>query len=127
MSIKKYKKRENQVITGIQLTLDTGGFDYKKWGGNQRCKAGDWIVNSDGDCYTVDQESFAKTYTEVAPGQYLKTATIWAEQVETAGFVDTKEGRSAYKPGDYIAYNNEDCTDSYAITKEKFAQKYRED
>lgn len=124
MGLKQYKKKDQQIVIGVQLMLDTEGFDYKKWGSSQHCKAGDWLVNNAGECYTVDQESFEQTYREIGQGQYIKTAPVWAEQVNTAGFVETKEGKTAYQAGDYIACNNEDGTDSYAISQEKFEQTY---
>lgn len=126
MYLKKYKKIDQQIVAAVQLNLETEGFGYIKWGGKQRCKAGDWLVNNDGECYTVEQESFEQTYTEVAPGQFLKTAPIWAKQAKESGFVSTKEGRTAYEANDYIASNNEDGTDAYAIKKEKFERMYEE-
>lgn len=126
MSLKKYKKKKPQIVTGVQLKLDTKGFNYIKWGGEQFCKPGDWLVNNQGECYTVDQESFELTYSEVAPGQYIKTAPIWAKQTDTAGLISTKEGKSAYKAGDYITCNNADGTDTYTIPKDQFEKTYSE-
>jgi len=124
MKRKQYKKAESQIVTGVQLSLETSGFCYTKWGGEQHCKAGDWLINNSGECYTVDQESFAKTYTEIAPGQFAKTAPIWAGQAEKDGFVKTKEGKTAYHAGDYLVSNNKDGTDAYAISQEKFEKAY---
>ena len=42
----KYVKRSDQVVVAVQLALETTGFTYRKWGGVQTCKAGDWIVNN---------------------------------------------------------------------------------
>ena len=126
MNYKKYKKKSPQIVTGVQLALETEGFDYEKWGGKQHCKPGDWLVNNDGECYTVDQESFSNTYVQVAPGQYIKSAPIWAAQAEEPGTVTTKEGSSAYAAGDYITCNNEDGTDTYTIPKAKFEKTYIE-
>ena len=126
MQYKKYKKKSPQIVTGVQLSLVTEGFDYEKWGGKQHCKAGDWLVNNDGECYTVDQESFANTYVQVAPGQFIKSTPIWATQAEESGSVRTKEGKSEYVAGDYITCNNEDGTDTYTIPKAKFETTYIE-
>lgn len=124
MSRKKYKIIDQQIVTGVQLTLETSGFNYTKWGSEQHCKAGDWLINNDGECYTVDQKSFANTYTKIAPGQFIKTAPIWAKKAATAGFVKTKEGKTAYLAGDYLVSNNEDGTDAYAIAQAKFEKTY---
>ena len=89
---RKYKKKPTSFITAVQLDLDTEGFTYNKWGGKQVCKKGDWLVNNNGDTYTVAEESFAKTYKFVSPGVYVKSAPVWAEVAEKAGNIKTKEG-----------------------------------
>ncbi len=119
-----YKKKQNQIITAVQLDLDTSGFTFHKWGGEQQCRAGDWLVNSDDDCYTVTNLSFQKTYTRVSPGRYLKHATVKAKQALTAGSVKTQEGQTSYQAGDYIVKNTEDESDSYAVAKDPFNRLY---
>lgn len=57
-------------MVAFQLDLDTDGFTYRKWGAEQRCKRGDWLVDNGGDCYTVGAEAFARTYRRVSPGAY---------------------------------------------------------
>ena len=52
----QYRKRPDRFVLAVRLDLDTPGFAYRKWDGEQRCKAGDWIVDNDGDVYTVDQD-----------------------------------------------------------------------
>ena len=121
---RKYKKKPTSFITAVQLDLDTEGFVYNKWGEKQVCKRGDWIVDNNGDTYTVSQESFAKTYERVSPGVYVKSAPVWAEVADKAGKVKTKEGETAYEAGDYLLYNNEDGTDAYAMSAEKFKSMY---
>ena len=58
---RKYKKKPTSFVTAVRLDLDTKGFVYNKWGGEQVCKRGDWLVNNNGDTYTVSRGSFAKT------------------------------------------------------------------
>jgi hypothetical protein len=120
----KYKKKPTAFVTAVQLDLDTEGFRYNKWGGKQVCKRGDWLVDNNGDKYTVSQEAFAKTYQRLSPGVYLKTAPVWAEVAENAGKVKTQEGETAYKAGDYLVYNNEDGTGAYAVSADKFESMY---
>jgi len=62
MERKCYRKKVNQVIAAVQLKLDTTGIIYRKWGDNQLCKPNDWIVDNSGEVYTIDNESFEKTY-----------------------------------------------------------------
>jgi hypothetical protein len=120
----RYHKRANRPVVAVRVELDTDGFGYRKWGGEQRCKRGDWIVDNEGDVYTVDAEVFARTYRAVGPGQYLKTTSVWAEVAAAGGSVMTKEGVSHYAPGDYLVYNNEDGTDAYCMSAAKFEAMY---
>ena len=124
MTRMRYRKKADQAVIAVQLGLDTDGFSYQKWGAEQRCKQGDWLVNNNGDIYTIDQQVFTNTYRQINPGAYVKTTTVWAEVVEKEGSVKTKEGESHYKPGDYLVFNNEDGTDTYCISAEKFEAMY---
>lgn len=124
---RRYRKKADQFVVAVRLRLDTAGFTYRKWGGEQRCKPGDWLVDNQGDVYTVDGEAFAKTYRRVSPGIYVKTTPIWAEVAALPGSVPTKEGRSHYGAGDYLVYNNPDGTDAYCITAAKFEAMYELD
>lgn len=121
---RKYQKRADQLVTAVRLDLDTEGFTYKKWGGNQRCKRGDWLVDNHGDLYTVDGEVFARTYREVETGRYVKTTPVWAEKAPSDGQIQTREGVTQFKAGDYLVSNNEDGSDAYAITPGKFDAMY---
>ena len=101
----KYVKRPSQTVAAVQLDLDTKGFTYRKWGSLQRCKARDWIVDNEGDVYTVDRLSFGRTYRQVRPGAYVKITPVWAEKADEAGRVKTKEGSTGYRRGDYLVFN----------------------
>ena len=63
---RRYRKKTTSSVTAVHLDLDTTGFTYRKWGAEQRCKQGDWIVDNDGDVYTVDADVFARTYRRVS-------------------------------------------------------------
>ena len=121
---RKYRKKEKQVVHAVCLDLDTDGFTYRKWGGQQRCKPKDWIVDNDGDVYTVDADTFARTYRHVSAGAYEKIAPVWAEQADSAGQVPTKEGATTYAAGDYLVSNEEDGGDAYAVSRAKFEDMY---
>lgn len=120
----KYVKRPNQWVTAVQLALKTKGFTYKKWGAVQRCKAGDWIVANRRDFYTVDRESFRRTYRRVSPGVYLKKTPVWAEVAAAAGRVKTKEGSTRYRRGYYLVFNHRNGADGYAMSPESFKRMY---
>jgi hypothetical protein len=123
----RYRRKPDQAVSAICLSLDFDGLSYRKWGNEQRAKVGDWLLDNAGDVYTVDAQSFARTYREVGPGRWVKTTPIWAEQAAQAGSVPTKEGRTDYQAGDWLVSNNADGSDSYAISAAKFEQLYEPD
>lgn len=121
---RKYVRRPGNPIIAVQLNLDTPGLTYRKWGSTQTCKPGDWIVDNQGEVYSVDRESFARTYQAVSPGLYRKTAPVWAERMDTAGTIATKEGVTHYEAGWYLVFNEEDGSDGYAVSEAKFQGLY---
>lgn len=123
----RYRKRLDQFVVAVQLNLVTPGFTYHKWGAEQRCKAGDWLVDNAGDTYTVDADVFARTYRAVGEGRYVKSTPVWAKVAQDAGSVRTKEGKSHYRPGDYLVSNNEDGSDAYCVNRGKFEAMYEID
>ena len=79
------------------------------------------------ETYTIDAAVFAGTYRELSPGVYGKSTSIWAHVAVEAGQVETVEGVSHYEAGDYLVSNNEDGSDAYCISAEKFAEMYELD
>lgn len=127
MTCRRYRPRHDRHVAAVRLDLDTNGFTYRKWGHEQRCKAGDWIVDNDGEVYTVDADSFARTYQAVQRGSYVKITPVWAEQAREPGKVKTKEGYTSYKANDWLVSNYEDGSDTYAIGATKFETLYELD
>jgi hypothetical protein len=122
--LRQYRKKPTSTISAVRLALETEGFTYRKWGGEQRCKAGDWIVDNGSDCYTIDADTFAKTYREVSTGSYVKVQPVWARTAESAGSVRTREGSTDYGAGDYLVSNSADGSDNYAVDKATFESMY---
>ena len=122
--MQQYRRKEETTVTAIRLDLETDGLTYQKWGGTQRAKRGDWLVSNHGDVYTVDADTFARTYHEVSPGLYEKTAIVWARRANEEGAIQTKEGSTAYKPGDYLVFNDAEGKDGYAMKEETFQKLY---
>jgi hypothetical protein len=122
---RKYRKKTDQRVVAVRLALDTDGLVYRKWGGRQVAKRGDWLVDNDGDVYTVASDAFARTYKQLSVGVYLKTSPVWAQIATQPGRVKTKEGLSHYRKGDYIVYNEEDGSDGYCMTAAAFKAMYR--
>jgi hypothetical protein len=124
MSRRKYAKRPSEPVVAVQVDLDIDGFPYRKWGSTQTCKRGDWLVNNNGDTYTVDRDTFARTYRSTGPGTYVKTTPVWAEVASTGGEVRTKEGTTHYLAGDYLVSNESDGGDAYAVARDAFERMY---
>mgnify|MGYP000493816362 CR=1 FL=1 len=120
----RYRRKPDQAVTAICLALEFDGLSYRKWGADQRANKGDWLVEHDGDVYTVAADSFARTYRAVGPGRWLKTTPVWAEVAAQEGSVTTKEGRTQFKTGDWLVSNEADGSDAYAISADKFQQLY---
>ena len=119
-----YRKRADAAVTAVRLDLDTDGLVYRKWGSEQRGKPGDWLVDNDGDVYTVDAASFVSTYERTAPGRYVKRAPVWAERAKEEGEIRTREGVTRHAAGDYLVANDPDGHDAYAVSAEKFHRLY---
>jgi hypothetical protein len=126
-SRQRYRKKADQFVVAVKLDLETEGFTYRKWGAEQRCKPGDWLVDNQGDAYTVDHAVFSRTYRRVGPGTYVKTTPVWAEKAAQAGSIATKEGRSYYQEGDYLVFNDAAGTDGYCVGAAKFESMYEID
>jgi hypothetical protein len=124
---RRFRRRSDHPVAAVRLLLDTDGFTYRKWGGEQRCKPGDWLVDNAGDIYTVDADVFARTYRASGPGQYVKVVPVLARIAEAPGAIATREGLSHYQRGDYIVSNHEDGTDAYCMTAAKFDSLYEPD
>ncbi len=123
----RYRRRPDRPVVAVRLLLETGGFDYRKWGGQQHCKPGDWLVDNEGEVYTVDAATFERTYRPVGKGTYVKSTPVWAEASAKEGSVATLEGRTHFAAGDFLVSNNEDGTDSYAIEAKTFHALYERD
>jgi hypothetical protein len=124
---RRYRKKADQFVIAVRLDLDTDGLVYRKWGGRQHAKRGDWLVDNRGEVYSVDARSFARTYKRLRPGTYVKTTPVWAELAARNGSVRTREGLSRYRKGDYIVYNDRDARDGYCMSARTFKAMYRLD
>lgn len=121
---RRYLKKATAFVVAVQFDLETDGFTYEKWGGTQTCKPSDWLVDNDGDIYTVDRDTFARTYRPKSPGVYVKTTPVWAEIAERDGHILTREGVTHYEAGDYIVYNDPEGKDGYAVSADSFKEMY---
>jgi hypothetical protein len=123
---KRYRKKPKYHITAVQLDLDFEGFTYKKWENIQQCEVGDWLVNNNGDVYTVEKKYFRDHYSLVSHGVYEKIGEIWAEEATEDGTIQTLEGATAYNAGDYLVYDRINGGEGYAIKKHNFERMYEQ-
>ena len=99
---KLYRRRPKFHVTAVQLDLQCDDFKYRKWDEEQTCKAGDWLVDNNGDIYTIDKEYFRENYQRISPGVFEKVGEVWAEIASESGSIKTREGSTAYNAGDYL-------------------------
>jgi len=120
----RYRKHRKYHLTAVQLDLEFDGFSYQKWGKIQTCRPGDWLVNNNGDVYTVDKEYFRDYYQRISQGVYEKVGDVWAEEAHESGSIQTKEGFTDYNAGDYLVFDYEEGGNAYAVKKHKFEEWY---
>jgi len=80
------------------------------WGTLTAQPGEDWVLIQDtGEEYPIKRDIFAKTYDEVAPGRFRKTARSRLVQVPEAvtAILATKEGELEVKYPDYVAIGAE--------------------
>jgi len=119
-----YRKKHDQPVSAVQLNLECEPFDYSKWNHPNTCKPGDWIVSNGGDTYTVEKEYFRQYYTEVEKGMYVKTGGVWVEPALADGTIETFEGTTGYRAGDYLVFDREVDGKGYAVSKMDFERMY---
>ncbi len=117
-----YYKKAGQV-KAEQLTQD---MSWKSTNGDTLTgNAGDWkVTGPDGSTWTVKPDIFAKTYGEVTPGSgvFEKTALARAMKLKVDYSVQSLEGTSSGRAGDYLIMgpNNE----FYIVNAAKFEGMY---
>ncbi len=93
-------------------------------GDKMHAEAGDWkITGADGSTWSVKPDIFAKTYTETAPGHYIKSAPTNARVLTKQTTIKTLEGTGSGNAGDYLVRgpNGEE----YIVPKAKFESMYK--
>jgi len=124
---RRYVRRRDRPVVAVRLAFKTARLVYSKWGGTQRARSGDWIVDNDGDVYTVSATEFARTYRRTGRGTFVKITPVWAERAQRAGRVTTNEGGTSYAAGDYLVSNTWRGKHAYAIRPRMFKRLYELD
>ncbi len=113
---------KTQGVEAVQLKEST------EWttsnGDKMKADAGDWkITGPDGSTWSCKADIFAKTYTESAPGHYVKTAATNARVLTKPTTIQTLEGTGTGNAGDYLVrgVNGEE----YIVSKVKFESMYK--
>lgn len=131
---RRYRRRPDRPVLAVRLALDFDALAYRKWGAEQVARPGDWLVQAEGDTYTIAAAVFEETYAAVSPGCYVKVAKVWAYAAQAAGAVTTLEGETHYEAGDFIVRNGDEegaydgpKGEPYAIARATFEQLYELD
>jgi hypothetical protein len=111
-------------VTAIQIDFDKVSFTYHKWGSDQKATSGDWIVNTNGDIFTVPREIFARSYKMIGHGQYLQTGDVWVRHTIEPGFLKTNNGKVNYKAGDYLVFNDPEGNHGIVVKPNIFTEFY---
>ncbi len=122
--LRRYRKRPGRPVVAVRLPLESEGLSYRKWGGAQHARPGDWLVDNQGDVYTVDAAVFERTYRALDTGLYVKVTPVWARVALEDGVVATKEGSSHYRAGDVIVANQPDGSDAWCMGAADFEAMY---
>lgn len=125
--MKQYERRPDGLIIAIQIRLDleAGGIAYRKWDSEQWGKRGDWLINDDGDTYTVSAENFANDYELSESGLYRNTAKVWAEEATGSGFVEIRGGTAPFVEGNMLVFSDPDRKEGQVFFYNKFNRLYR--
>ena len=121
---KRFRKRPKFHVHAVQIDLEFSEFKYQKWGGEQTARPGDWLVDNNGDVYTVKKDYFRDYYKKISPGVYEKVGEIWAEAAAEKGTIETLEGTTDYNSGDYLVFDRRQGGDGYAVKKQVFERMY---
>jgi hypothetical protein len=122
--LREYRRRHHTRVIAIRLDLDFDEFSYRKWGGMQTARPGDWLVHRGDETYTIGGDVFERTYRKVDPGLYEKETPVWARIAEADGVIRTKEGDTRYAAGDVLVFNDPEGADGWAMARKTFDDLY---
>ena len=63
--------------------------------------------------------------TSMMKSRGMKTTPVWAEVAAVAGSVKTREGRTHYRRGYYLVFNEKHGGDAYAVSAKDFKAMYK--
>jgi hypothetical protein len=82
------------------------------------------LCTTQGDVYIANVDGFERAYGMVSRDMFETHSSVWAEQAETAGAIETKEGSTHYCSDDYPIFNVPGRQNGYAIAAETFHSQY---
>lgn len=66
--LRRYRKNAAALIPAVRLDLDTVGFTYRKWDGDQVCRPGDWLVDNIGEVFRLPSPRAGTANSDPAVG-----------------------------------------------------------
>jgi hypothetical protein len=84
--------------------------------------AGDWLLSSGDDSWTVLDDVFRQTYEKLSNGRWRKSDVVRAVQVDHALTISTPEGRAAAGPGDWVIFS--EIAGAWPVTDADFQKRY---
>ena len=111
------------IANPVKAQKLTDTFQWQSTDGNNLVgEKGDYLIESDGNRWTVQPEIFEKTYSENSDGTFTKTAQVIAVKVNAALTINTLEGESVVHEGDYLLCG--ESADVWSIDSTNFVKKY---
>jgi 2'-5' RNA ligase len=118
----KYKK-----IAPVRAEVSRESFNWETSDGQKmKADAGDWkVTHPDGSIGSVKPSIFEKTYEAIPSkqGQYVKTGTTKAQQLDQPIDIETLEGKGHGEKGDYLVTGAEG--EQYIVPQKQFEEIYR--
>lgn len=112
--------RSRLVVEARQLSES---LDWTSGGGSRlRGSAGDWVLTSGGDSWTILDEMFRRTYEQLGDGRWRKSDIVRAVQVDDELTIRTPEGEASARPGDWVVFS--EIAGAWPVTDRDFTRRY---
>ncbi len=87
-------------------------------------QAGDWALQSDGECWSVRDDIFHATYRHVEGAQWQRRGKVLARRAQPGEIVETLEGPTTASDGDWVVRGADG--EQWPVPGDEFALRYVE-